>query len=267
MKFICLGVMDVRKWDAMPKSQQDAMVEQCMVYDEQLLAKGHWVGQGHALQSSKTAKTLKQKAGKLIVTDGPFAETREQLGGFGIFEAANHAEAVALMSRHPGLQFGAFEIRPMDEEMTNRCNPKPSPGPAGGKKIVCMSYGDEANWNALSDTQRDAIIEECLNYTETNLKHAGWVGGAALHPANTAKTLRSQGGKVQVTDGPYAETKEQLGGVAIFTFRDMNDAVASWSHHACLRIGETLELRPVDEAFDAYREAWLQRRRGTPIRQ
>jgi hypothetical protein len=261
MKFICLGLMDERKWDAMSKSEQDAMVEECLTYDDELLASGHWVGLGGSLQSSQRAKTLRQRAGKLIVSDGPFAETKEQLGGFGVFEAKDIDEAAALMSKHPGLRFGTFEIRPIDEEMTDRCQPKttPSKGPAGGKKFVCMAYGDEANWNALSASQRDALIEECITYGETRLKHAGWVGGVALQQASTAKTLRSKGGKVLVTDGPYAETKEQLGGVAIFTFRDMDDAVASWSQHACLRVGDTLEVRPADEDFDALLEARQQR--------
>src|SRR5262245_57815489 len=261
MKFICLGLMDERQWDAMSKSEQDAMIEECLTFDDELLASGHWVGQGGALQSSQSAKTLRQKAGKLIVTDGPFAETKEQLGGFGVFEATDMDEAVALMSKHPGLRFGALEIRPIDEAMTDRCQPKraPSKGPAGGKKFVCIAYGDEANWNALSASQRDALIEECITYGETHLGHAGWVGGVALQQTNTAKTLRSRGGKVIVTDGPYAETKEQLGGVAIFTFRDMDDAVASWSQHAALRVGDTLEVRPADEEFEAIQEARQQR--------
>jgi hypothetical protein len=132
--------MDERKWDAMSKREQDPMMEECFTYDDELLASGHWVGQGSSLQSSKTAKTLRQKAGKLIVTDGPFAETKEQLGGFGVFEAEDLGEAVSLMSKHPGLRFGSFEIRPIDEPMTEHCQPKtPSKGPAGGKKFVCIA--------------------------------------------------------------------------------------------------------------------------------
>jgi hypothetical protein len=60
-----------------------------------------------------------------------------------------------------------------------------------------------------------------------------------------------KGGKVLVTDGPYAETKEQLGGVAMHTFHDIEQAVEAWSTHPCLRLGDVLEIRPADEEFNA----------------
>jgi hypothetical protein len=237
----------------MSNTERDAMVEECLAYDDVLRSRGNWTGEGEALENSRSARTLRQKGGELIVTDGPFAETKEQLGGFGMFEAEDMNEAVALMSKHPGLRAGGFEIRPIDEEMTKRCQPKKSASDAvaGSRKFICMAYGDENNWNALSEAERDAMIEECMAYGDTHLKHAGYAGGAALQAASTAKTVRSKSGKLLVTDGPFAETKEQLGGVAIFTFRDMDEAVKSWSEHPCLRIGDSLELRAADEAFAA----------------
>jgi hypothetical protein len=263
MKFVCLGFMAESKWEAMSKSEQEALAKACLSYDERLLAAGHWIGEGAPLENSRSAKTLHQSTGKLLVTDGPFAETKEQLGGFGIFDAKDMDEAVALMSKHPGLRFGGFEIRPIDVEITTRGEQKAfsSAAAAGARKFVCLAYGDENNWTALTATERDVMIEECMTYAETRLKHAGWVGGVALQAASTAKTLRSKRGKVLVTDGPYAETKEQLGGVAVFRFRDIDDAVASWSEHPCLRMGDTLEIRAVDEAFEALFEA-SQRRAG-----
>ena len=67
---------------------------------------GHCTGVGEALQSSRAAKTLRSKGGKVIVTDGPFAETKEQLGGLGVIEARDLDHAVELMVNHPGLRFG-----------------------------------------------------------------------------------------------------------------------------------------------------------------
>ena len=261
MKFICLGFTVESKWQAMSKSEQVAMLEQCFSYDDLLRGTGHWVGEGGALQETRMTRTLRHRAGKLSVTDGPFAETKEQLGGFGVFEAKDMDEAVALMSKHPGLRFGGFEIRPIDVEITERCSPKraPSATSPAARKFVCLAYGHESNWTALSASEREAMIDECMAYGETHLKHAGWVGGAALEAASSAKTLRSKGGKVLVTDGPYAETKEQLGGVAIFRFRDMDEAVESWSRHPCLRIGDTLEVRPADEEFEMLVETRQQR--------
>jgi hypothetical protein len=117
MKFICLGYTEEKKWDAMSKNERDAMIEECFAYDDVLRKHGHWVSGGGALQSVRTAKTLRWKDGRVMVTDGPYAETKEQLGGFGVLEARDMNRAIELMSKHPGVRFGPFEIRPADEEI------------------------------------------------------------------------------------------------------------------------------------------------------
>ncbi len=253
MKFVCLGYMDERMWDAMSQSEQDAMMEDCFAYDDGLEKNGHWVGRGEALQGTGTARTLRRKEGTLLVTDGPYAETREQLGGFGMLEARDIDHAVELMSNHPAVRRGgSFEIRPLDEEVTERSQVAPTPViKAHGMKFICLAYGEENNWTAMSERERETMIAECISYGDLLRKEGGWVGGAALQAAGAAKTLRSRGGKLLVTDGPYAETKEQLGGVATFRFRDMDHAVEAWSQHPCLRAGDALELRPADEKIDA----------------
>jgi hypothetical protein len=101
----------------MSPSEQAAAMEECFAYDDVLRKNGHsWAG-GEALQSTRTAKTLRWQGGKVVVTDGPFAETKEQLGGLGVLEAKDMNEAVELMSKHPGVRFGPFEIRPADESI------------------------------------------------------------------------------------------------------------------------------------------------------
>jgi hypothetical protein len=115
LKFVCLGYLDESKWDALPKSEQDAMMQECFTYDDVLRKNGHFVG-GEALQSVRAARTLRWKSGKILVTDGPFAETREQLGGLLVLEAKDMDHAVELISRHPGVRLGGpFEIRPVEE--------------------------------------------------------------------------------------------------------------------------------------------------------
>jgi hypothetical protein len=114
MKFICLGYLVETMWHAMSKGEQQAMMEKCFAYDDMLRKNGHIVG-GEALQSVRTAKTLRWKGSKAIVTDGPFAETKEQLGGLLLLEARDMNHAVELMSKHPGVRHGPFEIRPADE--------------------------------------------------------------------------------------------------------------------------------------------------------
>ena len=251
MRFICLGFVEERKWQAMSKSEQEAWIEECFAYDDVLFASGNWTGSGEALQSSRTAKTLRRKSGKLIITDGPYAETKEQLGGFGELEAEDMNGAVELISRHPGIHSGAFEIRPVDQDSIPCCKPAAAAPDtlAEGMKFVCLGYADENNRKAMPAPEREALHQEYIAYGEVLGKHGRWVGGEALQSAGIAKTVRSRRGKVLVTDGPYAETKEQLGGVAIFKFRDMEHAIQSWAQHPCLHIGDALEIRPTDEEF------------------
>jgi hypothetical protein len=115
MKYICLGYYNKEKFDALPEAERHAMFDACFDYDEHLRASGTW-GIGEALQPKETALTLSWKNGKVATTDGPYAETKEQLGGLGILEARDMNHAVQLMAQHPALQYGTiWEIRPVGD--------------------------------------------------------------------------------------------------------------------------------------------------------
>ena len=86
MKFMCLGYMDESRWDALSNSERDAMMQECFAYDDELRKNGHFAG-GEALASARGAKTLTWTGDKIVVTDGPFVETKEQLGGLLLLEA------------------------------------------------------------------------------------------------------------------------------------------------------------------------------------
>jgi hypothetical protein len=123
MKFICLGYMEESQWDQMPERQRTSLMEQCLAYDHELRRGGHFLG-GEALQSVRNAATLRYRQGAVAVTDGPYAETKEQLGGFLMLEARDLNHAIQLISKHPGVRFGPFEIRPVDEDLcTLTANP------------------------------------------------------------------------------------------------------------------------------------------------
>lgn len=117
MKFICLGYADESKFASMSKEEMDKAIEACFAYDDELRRGGHFAG-GEALQSATNAVTVRSRGGKVEVTDGPYAETKEQIGGILYLEAKDLNQAIALMSKHPGVVFGPFEIRPIDEEFT-----------------------------------------------------------------------------------------------------------------------------------------------------
>jgi len=111
MKYVCLGYYDEAHSASIPEGEMNDMIDECFTYDDELREKGHFAG-GHALQGSNTAATLRWEGGKVVVTDGPFAETKEQIGGILILEARDFNHAIQLMSRHPGVRNGPFEIRP-----------------------------------------------------------------------------------------------------------------------------------------------------------
>ena len=115
MKYICLGYYDKGKFDALPEAERNGMFDTCFEYDDHLRANGHSSG-GTALQPAETALTLSWKDGKVATTDGPYAETKEQIGGLGVLEARDMNHAVQLMSQHPSLKYGTlWEIRPVGD--------------------------------------------------------------------------------------------------------------------------------------------------------
>ena len=113
MKYICLGYMEEKAWDTMSESERNNFLDECFAYDDVLRENGHFIG-GKALQEARTATTIRFRNGRVSVTDGPFAETKEQLGGIMILEATDLNHAIQLISRHPSLRLGSgpWEIRP-----------------------------------------------------------------------------------------------------------------------------------------------------------
>jgi hypothetical protein len=111
MKYVCLGYIEPGKLEGLSESERNAMMDSCFTYDDVLRKNGHFAG-GEALQPPGSAVTLRARGGKVTVTDGPYAETKEQIGGILILEARDLNHAIQLMSKHPGVQAGPFEIRP-----------------------------------------------------------------------------------------------------------------------------------------------------------
>jgi hypothetical protein len=114
MKYICLGYADEKTWETMTESERNALIDECFAYDDVLRKNGHFAG-GEALQTARNATTLRWQNGKVSITDGPYAETKEQLGGILVLEARDLNHAIQLMSKHPGVKAGPFEIRPAED--------------------------------------------------------------------------------------------------------------------------------------------------------
>lgn len=116
MKYVCLGFIDESAFAQIPQEEAQRMMEECFAYDDILRKGGHFLG-GEALDTARNAVTLRTKNGKVEVTDGPFAETKETLGGILLLEARDLNHAIALILKHPGVRIGPFEIRPADESI------------------------------------------------------------------------------------------------------------------------------------------------------
>jgi hypothetical protein len=111
MKYICLGYIKPGKFEGMTEEARRAMLDECFEYDDHLRANGNFTG-GEALQPPNSALTLYWQNGKVVTTDGPYTETKEQIGGILVLEARDMNHAIQLISQHPGVKMGPWEIRP-----------------------------------------------------------------------------------------------------------------------------------------------------------
>jgi hypothetical protein len=112
MKYLCLIYEDQQTWARMPKADADKVMGEYHAYTEGIKKSGHYVG-GEALQPTDTATTVRVRNGKVSTTDGPFAETKEQLGGYYLVEAKDLNDAIQVASKIPSSKFGSIEVRPI----------------------------------------------------------------------------------------------------------------------------------------------------------
>jgi len=112
MKYLCLIYSDESQWPKMPKAESDQMMAEYMAFGQSIQKSGHYVG-GNRLQPTSTASTVRIRNGKLSTTDGPFAETKEQLGGYYLIEAKDLNEAIQVGAKIPGARVGSIEVRPI----------------------------------------------------------------------------------------------------------------------------------------------------------
>ncbi len=152
MKFVCMGFIEPNKLPSMPADEAERMMNACFDYDDELRRGGHFLG-GEALQSAEHAVTLRIKDGAVDVCDGPYAETKEMLGGILLMEARDLSHAIALMSQHPGLKMGPFEIRPADDQ------------------INALLAGRDAAFRAQSQAQPEAAPQPTDMFAKPQAEH------------------------------------------------------------------------------------------------
>jgi hypothetical protein len=114
MKYLCLIYDDEKKWETMSKAEADAYMGEYFAFTDAIKGSGHYIA-GEALQPVQTATTVRSRNGKLSTTDGPFAETKEQLGGYYLIEARDLNDALQVAQRIPSVRTGSIEVRPIQE--------------------------------------------------------------------------------------------------------------------------------------------------------
>ena len=116
MRYLALIYEDEHIWERMPKNEAEKIFEEYFSFTDEIKKSGHHLG-GEPLQPTGTATTVRVRNGKISTTDGPFAETKEQLGGFYLLEARDLNEAIQVAAKIPGARLGSIEVRPVMEVM------------------------------------------------------------------------------------------------------------------------------------------------------
>ena len=119
MKYLCLIYHDEKKLDSMTPSEYDALITETLAYDEDIRQSGHYVT-SNALEFVASATSIRVRGDKIAITDGPFVETKEQLGGYILIEARDLNEAIRVASRIPPARIGGIEVRPITDMTTQQ---------------------------------------------------------------------------------------------------------------------------------------------------
>ena len=131
-------------------------------------------------------------------------------------------------------------------------------------KYICLGYLEPGKFENMSESERNTVLDECFSYNDELRKNGHLVTVEPLQPANTAVTVSWKHGKVAVTDGRYAETKEQLGGIQVLEARDLNHAIQLISQSPGLRLGcGLIEIRPAADVSELMKASEQRRRKDT----
>jgi hypothetical protein len=218
------------------------MVESLGLCDE-LKARGQFLD-ASPLQPVATAATVRVRDGQTLVTEGPFAETTEQLGGYYVLDLPDLDAAIAVAARLPPAAKGTVEIRPLFAlDGLPPARPVEAAG-AGATLYLLLCYHDEAVWQAAGEEALRAAKAEAAARCRELSDAGAYLSASPLHPAATATSVRVRDGKRIVTDGPFAETNEVLGGYYLIRAASRDESARFAARQPGARVG-SVEVRPV----------------------
>ena len=225
--------------------RKECMLESMGICDE-LDAKGKLIA-ASPLHSVTTATCVRVRNGQRQVTDGPFAETTEQLGGYYVIDVSNDDEAIAIASRLPPAKKGTVEVRPLLPLPDSLSLPESDikqPATADvdtTKDYLLLIYSEEGVWPPEEHTQALAESIELCHQLDAD---GQYIAAAPLQPPATAKSVQVRNGDRIVVDGPFPETKEQLAGYFLIRVANLDEAITVAACIPGTRRGTT-EIRPL----------------------
>jgi len=248
MKYMLLVYSPENSWSP---DEWKKCVETSMGICHEIAAKGQLLSAAPLLPVA-TGGTVRVRDGQKLITTGPFAETIEQLGGYYIIDVDNLDEAIAISGRLPAAAKGTVEIRPLlklEGLPTEKLSPESSGSETSLSKFMFLCYDDEEAWRQAGPDAHLAAMQEAVQLTHWLDQRGQYLSASPLHPIATATSVRMRNGHRLVTDGPFAETREVLGGYYVILAQNQAEALEIAARHSGARVG-AVEVRQI---FDVSR--------------
>jgi hypothetical protein len=248
MKYMLLVYSPENSWSP---DEWKKCVETSMGICHEIAAKGQLLSAAPLLPVA-TGGTVRVRDGQKLITTGPFAETIEQLGGYYIIDVDNLDEAIAISGRLPAAAKGTVEIRPLlklDGLPAEKLSPESSGPETSLSKFMFLCYDDEEAWRQAGPDAHLAAMQEAVQLTHWLDQRGQYLSASPLHPIATATSVRMRNGHRLVTDGPFAETREVLGGYYVILAQNQAEALEIAARHSGARVG-AVEVRQI---FDVSR--------------
>jgi hypothetical protein len=242
MKYMLLIYSAESDWT---DEERAACMVESMGVGAELATRGIYI-MSSPLEFVTAATSVRVRNGQTQITTGPFAETSEQLGGFYILELDNLDEAIAVASRLPPAKKGTVEIRPVLAldglppdafELVDVHDPSLTP-------YMLLCYDDAEHWKQVGPEAQHAAMMEAVAATRELAARGRYISASPLHPVETATSLRIRNGRRTISDGPFAETREVLGGFYLLLAKDRHEVEAIAARHTGAPTG-TVEIRPL----------------------
>lgn len=245
MKYMLLVYSPENAWTQ--EEWTECTVESTAVCHD-LQSKGQFLS-ASPLHPVATAASVRVRKGQSLVTTGPFSETTEQLGGFFLIDVPNLDDAIAVAARLPSAKKGTIEVRPvylLEGLPPDKFTTAPSNAERTLSRFMLLCYDNEQAWNEAGPAALRAAQQEAVKLTHQLSARGQYISASPLHPVSTATSIRIRDGKRFVTDGPFAETREFLGGYYMIDARDLNEAISVAAQHSGAKIG-IVEVRRMVE--------------------